>query len=97
MSRMRLHRRLTDHEPRSDLGVCVTGGQQLEDLTLARAELLQAGSVWPKRRRTVNKAFDQALRDRMRGQCVPCVHGTDFGDQLLRWQVLEQETARTRA
>jgi hypothetical protein len=92
-----LRRSLRDHELVGDLGVGQAPGHELEHLDLARGELLERGRRCGVGGRVPGELGDHAASDRGGEQSLPGRGRPDRLDELLRWRVLEQESARSRA
>ena len=80
-----------------DLGVGEPARDQLEDLELARGQLVEAGRRLGDRGRDLGELLDQAARDRGRQQRLAARHDADALGELLGRDVLEQEAAGARA
>ena len=95
---MCLHRRLADEEILGDLRIRQALGDELQNLELARGQLLhRRRQGLHGRRRTADELLDHATRHGRRQQRVALCDCADAGDELLGRHVLEQEATRARA
>jgi hypothetical protein len=90
---VRLDRRLAHDQLGGDLGVRQPARDELEDLELARGQLVEALRRLRRRRRRRGELLDQPLRDRRGEQRLALSDDADARRELLRRDVLEQEAA----
>jgi hypothetical protein len=94
---VRLHGRLAHEERRRDLGVREATREQLQHLELARRQVFELRRRLPHRvGRPADELLDHPPRHGRREQRVAARDRADSRDELLRWDVLEQEAARAR-